>query len=384
MAVRQYDRPVARGSAVAAEGGVAAAAGGPGGEPLRPAGPRLDLVAALTLADRVVAPGTPIDLSGVQEFTGGGAATLVVLARHRGVRFVGGGPDLRRYLEELPLEELAAAHPLAPGAEEEEPLPAAPTDGPWDGALATARWFVALGLEFIYWIAVAPWRGARLRLGKAVTELNRIGVEAIPIVALIAALMGVILALNAAGQLRIYGAEKYTANLVGIALTRELAPVITAILVAGRSGSAIAAELATMKVSDEIDALEVMGINPRAFLLVPKLLAITVGVPVLVVLASLVGIGGGFMVAVFGLALPFEVYWEQTVQALHVRDLVLGALKALCFGALIGLTGCTYGMRVTGGATGVGRVTTAAVVVSYVLVIVANALFTLLFFLAGW
>jgi len=363
-----------------------AAAEAPGGEPLRPEGPRLDLAAALDLAARIAVPGTRIDLAGVQEFTGGGAATLVVLARERGARFSGAGRDLCRYLEELPLEELAAAHALAPDAEEEEPLPAtaAPTDGPLSGALATTRWFVGLGLEFVYWVAVAPWRGARLRLGKAVTELNRIGVEAIPIVALIAALMGVILALNAAGQLRIYGAEKYTANLVGIALTRELAPVITAILVAGRSGSAIAAELATMKVSDEIDALEVMGINPRAFLLVPKLLAITIGMPVLVVLASLVGIGGGFMVAVFGLALPFDVYWEQTLQALHVRDLVLGALKALCFGALIGLTGCTYGMRVTGGATGVGRVTTAAVVVSYVLVIVANALFTLLFFLAGW
>src|SRR5262249_11464257 len=219
---------------------------------------------------------------------------------------------------------------------------------------------------------------------KVVTGMTRVGVEAIPIVGLIAALMGVILALNSAGQLRAYGAEKYTANLVGIALTRELAPVITAILVAGRSGSAIAAEIATMNVSDEVDALRVMGINSRAFLLVPKLLALTLAMPVLVVLSSLVGIAGGFAVAILGLHLPFEVYWDQTIKALHVQDLVLGSAKALVFGALIGLTGCTLGMRVKGGATGVGRVTTTAVVTSYVLVIVANTVFTLHFFLAGW
>ena len=116
----------------------------------------------------------------------------------------------------------------------------------------------------------------------------------------------------------------------------------------------------------------------------PKLLATTIGLPVLVIVATLVGIGGGFVVAVAGLGLPFDVYWDQTVNALHQRDLLLGALKALVFGTLIGLTGCTLGMRVKGGATGVGRVTTNAVVVSYVLVIVANAFFTLLFFLAGW
>ena len=139
-----------------------------------------------------------------------------------------------------------------------------------------------------------------------------------------------------------------------------------------------------MQVSEEIDALRVMGINPRAFLLVPKLLAMTLGMPVLVILSALVGIGGGFVVAVQGLGIPFGVYWDQTVHALKTQDIALGTVKAFVFGALIGLTGCTRGMRVKGGATGVGRVTTSAVVISYVLVIVANTVFTLLFFLAGW
>ncbi|MSR46084.1 MAG: ABC transporter permease [Planctomycetes bacterium] len=345
---------------------------------------RLDLSAAIALWNSAPPGSAPmeVDLAKVDSFTGGGAATLVALAGGRQARFVGASDDLRRYLAELPLADITRAGALEQDEEEEEEL--AVGEGGLVEFVAAARWFIALGFEFVYWVVVAPWRGTRLRLSKAITELNRIGVEAIPIVALIGALMGVILALNAAGQLRAYGAEKFTANLVGIALTRELAPVITAILVAGRSGSAIAAEIATMQVSDEIDALRVMGINPRAFLLVPKLLAMTIAMPVLVVLGSLVGIGGGFMVAVFGLGLPFELYWDQTIEALHVRDLVLGTLKALCFGALIGLTGCTLGMRVTGGATGVGRVTTTAVVVSYVLVIVANAFFTLLFFLAGF
>jgi phospholipid/cholesterol/gamma-HCH transport system permease protein len=347
---------------------------------------RLDLEAALELDREVAARPGPVvvDLTRATSFTGAGAAALIHLLRERGdeVRFRGASDDLKRYLRELPLSEIVGADCLGCGIEEEPLL--ATAGGGYFELVAAARYFVALGLELAYWTVLAPFRGVKLRFGKLVTELNRIGVDAIPIVGLIAALMGVILALNSAGQLRAYGAEKYTANLVGIALTRELAPVITAILVAGRSGSAIAAEIATMNVSDEVDALRVMGINPRAFLLVPKLLAITLAMPVLVVLSSLVGIAGGFVVAVFGLHLPFDVYWEQTIRALHVQDLVLGSAKALVFGALIGLTGCTLGMRVKGGATGVGRVTTTAVVTSYVLVILANTFFTLVFFMAGW
>jgi len=352
------------------------------GETLVAEGPRLDLASALLLSRAAASRAGPlvVDLARIERFTGGGAAALVALTQGRALRFTGANEELRRYLAELPLADIAGAAPLSADCEEEEEIADEP--GGLPAYLETARDFIALGLEFLYWLFVAPWRGSRLCVGKAVTELHRIGVEAIPIVALIAALMGVILALNAAGQLRLYGAEKYTANLVGIALTRELAPVITAILVAGRSGSAIAAEIATMQVSDELDALRVMGINPRSFLLVPKLLAMTIGMPVLVILSSLVGIGGGFVVAVFGLGLPFDLYWDQSVSALHVRDLLLGTIKALCFGTLIGLTGCTLGLRVSGGATGVGRVTTNAVVLSYVLVIVANAFFTLLFFLA--
>jgi phospholipid/cholesterol/gamma-HCH transport system permease protein len=357
-----------------------------GSEPVSVSSEQLDLETALELTARVRARAGPVvvDLSSVRSFTGAGAASLVELVRERGEQLkVRSAPeDLKRYLRELPLEDIVCAECLQDGIEEEPFLVAA--GGGWLQFVDAARYFVQLGLEFLYWVFVAPFRGVKLRLGKVVTELNRMGVDAIPIVALIAVLMGVILALNAAGQLRNYGAEKYTANLVGIALTRELAPVITAILVAGRSGSAIAAEIATMQVTEEIDALRVMGINPRAFLLVPKLLAMTLAMPVLVILASLVGIGGGFVVAVEGLGLPFSVYWEQTVKALKMQDILLGVLKSLVFGTLIGLTGCTFGMRVKGGATGVGRVTTSAVVTSYVLVIVSNAFFTLVFFLAGW
>ena len=350
-------------------------------------GERLDLEAALALAKQVDGRRGPVvvDLAAVKAFTGAGAASLVQLVRERpdSLRIRGAPEDLKRYLRELPLDDIVSARTLGRGLEEEELFLEA-AGGGWLQFVDAARFFLQLALEFLYWIFVAPFKGVKPRLGKAVTELNRMGVEAIAIVALIAVLMGVILALNAAGQLQRYGQEKFTANLVGIALTRELAPIITAILVAGRSGSAIAAEIATMQVTEEIDALRVMGINPRAYLLVPKLLALTIGMPVLVILASLIGIAGGFLVAVLGLDVPFGVYWDQTVAALHVQDIALGVVKALVFGALIGLTGCTLGMRVRGGATGVGRVTTSAVVTSYVLVIVANTFFTLLFFLAGW
>jgi phospholipid/cholesterol/gamma-HCH transport system permease protein len=215
-------------------------------------------------------------------------------------------------------------------------------------------------------------------------QLYTCAIRPLPVVLVVALFTGMILALQTGIELERFGATERIASIIGLSLCREMGPFMTALILTASVGAGMAAEIGTMKVSEEIDALRVMGINPRAYLLVPKLLALTLGTPVLVVLSSLVGIAGGFVVALLGLHLPFDVYWDQTLKALHVRDLVLGAIKALVFGALIGLTGCTLGMRVRGGATGVGRVTTTAVVTSYVLVIIANTFFTLLFFLAGW
>jgi len=346
---------------------------------------RLDLEAALELDREVAARPGPVvvDLARATSFTGAGAAALIHLLRERGteVRFRGASEDLKRYLRELPLSEIVAADCLGCGIEEEPLL--ATAGGGFFELVAAARYFVALGLELAYWTVLAPFRGVKLRFGKLVTELNRIGVDAIPIVGLIAALMGVILALNSAGQLRAYGAEKYTANLVGIALTRELAPVITAILVAGRSGSAIAAEIGTMVVSEEIDALRTMGLSPVRFLVVPKILALVLMLPLLVVLSNAAGIFGGYVVGILTLGLSSTAYLTQTVQALQISDVVTGLVKSVVFALLIGFVGVYRGLSVHGGSESVGRATTSAVVTAIILCIIANAFFTAFFYVTG-
>ncbi len=341
----------------------------------------LDLEAALRLSrEPLEGEFLRIDLGALQGFTGSGAAYLLDLIRRFGphIRFTRVPADLVEYLRELPTPELVSAQPLDEALEEQPFIETAGSG--WIEFVRSARFFLALALEFLYWAVLAPLRGQRLRLGRWITEVNRVGIDAIPIVGLISLLIGIILALNAASQLVNYGAEKFTADLVSIALARELSPVITAVLVAGRSGSAITAEIATMVVTEEMDALRVMGINPRAFIVVPKLLALTAALPVLGVLSVLVGIGGGFGIAVWVLNLPFDLYWNATVHALEMTDILLGVLKSIVFGALIGLTAATLGLRVTGGSSGVGKVTTTAVVTAFFLIIIFNTFFTYLFF----
>lgn len=228
---------------------------------------------------------------------------------------------------------------------------------------------------------VGPWRGERFRLRAAVDQVSRAGNESLPLVALISFLVGMILALQSAHQLRELGAVALVADLVAVSISRELAPLMTAILVAGRVGSAIAAELGTMKVSREIDALTVMGIDPVAFLVVPRLAGLVVAVPCLTVFADAVGILGGAVVGTGVVGLGFPGYWSDSLAALKVEDLWSGVAKSICFGALIALTSCQQGLDTRGGADEVGRSTTTAVVRSIVLVIAADLVFTAWFYL---
>ena len=190
-----------------------------------------------------------------------------------------------------------------------------------------------------------------------------------------------IVALQSAYQLQRMGAVNLVANLVAVIVTRELAPLLTAIVVAGRFGSAIAAELATMKVSQEIDALTVMGIDPVSFLVVPRVLALLISLPCLTVFADLVGILGGLVVAVGSLGLGMSAYVTDSVDALRLEDIVTGLVKAVSFAGIIGLVGCHQGLGTRGGAEEVGRATTASVVRSIVLIIAADLFVTALFYL---
>jgi len=237
--------------------------------------------------------------------------------------------------------------------------------------------------ETIYWLLVGPLKRKGMRWSNAIHQMVLIGFDAIPIVALISLSVGIIMALQAAYQLRRVGALIYVADLVGISITRELGPLLTAIILAGRSGSAFAAEIGSMKVTEEVDALVAMGLNPVKFLVAPKMLAIMLMLPSLVLISDFVGIAGGFLVAVGALHLNFERYFTQTVNALVLTDILTGLTKGLVFALIIGFVGCHQGFSVEGGAEGVGLRTTRSVVTGIFMIILADCFFTVLFYLFG-
>jgi phospholipid/cholesterol/gamma-HCH transport system permease protein len=222
-------------------------------------------------------------------------------------------------------------------------------------------------------------RGA-LRWNQVLLEMSMMGSRAVGVVGMIAFLVGGTLALQSAVQLRQFGANIFVADLIGVSITRELGPLIAAIVVAGRSGSAVAAELATMTITEEIDALRTMGINPIRFLVVPKLLAITLTQPLVTILTNTLAIFGGFLVAVTYLDVGADPFLSRLQQALYVKDLLTGLFKSVLFANLIVTVGAYCGLRTRGGADAVGRSTTISVVAGIFAVIVADAACSLLFY----
>jgi phospholipid/cholesterol/gamma-HCH transport system permease protein len=231
-----------------------------------------------------------------------------------------------------------------------------------------------------YWTFVAPLKGRGLKWGSAIHQMVLVGVNSVPIVSLISLFIGMVLGLQGAYQLEKFGAAYYVAALVGVSMTRELGPLITAIIVAGRSGSAFAAEIGTMKVSEELDALEVMGLNSVKYLVVPKYLAMLIMMPCLTLVSDLAGIAGGGIFEIFQLDQTFSLVAIATRDSLFMRDIWTGLIKSLVFGLIITKVGCYEGFSVRGGAEGVGKATTSSVVVSIFLIIFADVLFTALFY----
>lgn len=246
------------------------------------------------------------------------------------------------------------------------------------GVFAGGMAFMQLLADTVYWAIIAPLRRRLPPPGATTDQAVRIGLEAVGIVGLIGFLMGLIMAFQAAYQLRQFGANIFVANLVGVAMVRELGPLMTAIIVAGRSGSAIAAELGTMTVGEEIDALRTMGIDPIRFLVVPRVYAITFTQPALSLMSMALGVLGGFLIAIFFLDLSAAAYLKQTVSALRLSDLLTGLAKSVCFAWVIVMIGCHTGMRITGGAVGVGKATTVSVVASIFTIIIVDSIFTTL------
>lgn len=259
-----------------------------------------------------------------------------------------------------------------------------------DRVLALAKLGLMALSRYESWKGVATLVGevilavGRLLRGKAKYDrddvwdvLQTSGVSALPVVSLVNLLVGAILGFVGAVQLQKFGAEIFVADLVSIATVREMAAVITAVVLSGRTGAAFAARIATMQGNEEIDALKTMGVSPIEFLVLPRVLALTLMTPLLYLYACAVGLAGGWLVGVGMLDLSTTQYWDRTAETLTLNHFLLGGIKSVVFGALVALCGCYHGLNAGRSSAGVGQATTAAVVSGIVGVIVIDAVFAL-------
>jgi phospholipid/cholesterol/gamma-HCH transport system permease protein len=241
---------------------------------------------------------------------------------------------------------------------------------------------VNLALETLLWL-VRGVRTGRVGGPSIVAQIVRVGVRSIFIVSLVSGCVGLILALQLAPPLDQFGSRELLANIIGVAVLRELGPLIGAIVLTGFAGAAIAAELGTMVVSEEIEALEAHALNPIRFLVVPRVTATVVSMTVLGVISDLVAIACALGIAVALLGIPYSVFIDNMLSQVSLTDFLTGIGKATIFGMLIGLISCTNGLKVSGGAAGVGNATTRTVVQCIVAIIIADLVFTAIFYAFG-
>ncbi|MBD3296405.1 MAG: MlaE family lipid ABC transporter permease subunit [Candidatus Omnitrophica bacterium] len=235
--------------------------------------------------------------------------------------------------------------------------------------------FAVLMVKTVFWV-FAP----RMRKRQVLEQMARIGVASSPIIILISFFTGMVLALQSAYQMQKVSAEMYIASLVALSLTRELGPVLTALIVAGRCGAAITAALGTMKVTEQVEALETLSANPIQYLVVPRFLAMLVMLPLLTIFADIFGMLGGYVIGVGKLSIPHAMYINMTWRPLVLKDVITGLIKSVSFAVIISGIACFEGLNSRGGAEGVGRATTSSVVKSFILVILVDCLLTALFY----
>ena len=342
----------------------------------------LDLAAAATVWEATLArakAGETIDASGVTRLDSAGAVLLLEAAAK--------GATLREPTDEAAVATLARMRTALESAPPAVPMPGIPFI-PWLGTAVIGmgtsirRRITFLGEVTLGSIVMAkhPWR---LRRVEVFRHLSEAGTQAFGLCALLGGLLGLILAFQSSIPMRQYGAEIFIPNLVGISLLRELGGLIAAIILAGRSGSAFAAELGTMKVNEEIDALTTMGIDPLSWLVLPRILAATLVMPALAMIVSIAGLIGMALVMA-GLGYGPLAVMNQLKQHLDVGDMAGGLFKAAIFGAVVGLIGCRSGLKAGSGPRAVGDAATGAVVSSIVAVVVLDGIFAVLFFRLGW
>ena len=324
-----------------------------------------------------------IDASGVSYCDGAGVAFLIDLQQLQ-IR-TGGDAAIQGLQEEVRrlLDIYGHISIERPSGRRREPLSIIEQVG--KAAVELWRDFKSL-LTFVGELAVMLLRAARqprlVRWQEAWLVAERSGVNALPIIALIGVLLGLILAFQSAIPMRRFGADIFVADLLGIAMLREMGPLITAIILAGRSGSAFAAELGTMKVREEIDALRTMGLEPVRFLVLPRVIAAVAMIPVLTVFANLFGLMGGAIV-MRSLGYPLVTYVNQVLSAVTVGDLMGGLLKSFVYGIVVAAVGCLRGLETKTGASAVGQSTTSAVVSGIVLIAIVDGLFAVVFHALG-
>ncbi len=255
------------------------------------------------------------------------------------------------------------------------------------------RWLGKIGENFVEFlenagaISILLWETLKtafttpLRWKAFLEQSHKVGVSSLPLVMLTSLFTGMVLALQSSYQLRLFSAEQFTSDLVSLSVTRELGPVLTAMMVAGRVGASMAAELGTMKVTEQIDALKSLAADPVRYLIVPRFLATVAMVVLLTIYADLVGMFGGYIVGVFKLGIGSYKYVNRTVDVLIMKDIYTGLIKAFFFGIIIAIVSCYFGFKTRGGAEGVGQATTLAVVVSFILIIIFDTFFTGFFYL---
>lgn len=321
-----------------------------------------------------------LDVSGVDSIDGGVMALLVQLRadlRRRGVRaeFVGASDNVQELIH------------LYHGDVRVGPRKRRRPPGTLDQlGQATIAFFTEIKLVLAFFGMMLISAGRVLRRPSAANwrelwpTMERTGADAVPIVLLINFLVGFVMAFQGAVQLKQFGANIFVADLVGLALARELGPLMTAIIVCGRSGAAFAAELGSMKVAEEIDALRVMGFGPMRFLVLPRALALMIVLPMLTLIADLMGVLGGLTVGITSLDLTFVGYLYETQKAVRLWDVLSGLVKSVVFALVIALIACQQGLATSGGAEGVGRRTTSAVVTTLFTLILVDAAFTLFFY----
>lgn len=324
-----------------------------------------------------------LDLSGVTWFDMAGAALIVHLdrmARERKwktVRMTGLDHSGTTLVERLSRADMSVPEPPRSGGRIQKMVEA---QGRMLGEFGRdAKIFVTFFGELCWFFGAGLVRPGRIRWGETLRVAEQAGVNALPIVALISFIVGLVMAFQSAIPMKMFGAEIYVANLIGLAMVRELGPLMTAIVLAGRSASAFAAEIGTMKINEEIDALSIMGLEPVRFLILPRVIASTIMTPLLTVFAILVGILGGAVV-ILSMGHPFSAYYNQVVGFVSWGDFVGGMIKCFVFGVLIAATGCIRGYQTRQGPSAVGEAATRAVVSSIILIAVFDGIFSIVYY----